>query len=75
MNEIMCGVVNDTVNIAEQYAEKVSNATDIGIPIICLIGIVLAIIAYKITKNILSIICSLVVYILIIVVVKQLGLF
>lgn len=68
-------VVNGAVDVTEKYVEYASATTGLSVTVICLIGISLAMVIYKLTKSLLSIVFGIGVALLLLLVARQFGLF
>lgn len=73
MQETIAAAVNDAVEITEQYINQTSAMTGMEVWMICAIAIACILIAYKITKKILSIVITLVLLLIVYVLIKQMG--
>lgn len=61
MEETIMSAVNETINIAGQYIEEISAVTGISVFGVAILGIALAVVLYRITRNILSIVFTLII--------------
>lgn len=61
MEETIMSAVNETINTAGQYIEEISAVTGISVFGVAILGIALAVVFYRITRNILSIIFTLII--------------
>ena len=75
MSETIVDTLNDTVNAAESYAHAAASATGLSVFVICLLTVAAAIVAYRIFKNVASVLVSLFICFVIIVMCRSMGLF
>lgn len=61
MEETIMSAVNETINTAGQYIEEISAVTGISVFGVAILGIALAVVLYRITRNILSIVFTLII--------------